>query len=125
MPANPVPNPPGRFPRFSIQALIVLVLVTGAIFGLIARMDRYLRNARDAVAAIQNAGGRATFETAGHIKAELDYTPFNDSGLADLKGLTGISVLNLNGTKVTDAGPARTRASICQSTSSATIGGVW
>jgi hypothetical protein len=108
MPADPVSRPP-RKSRISIRGLMVLVLVTGAALGLIARTDRYLRNARDAVAAIQNAGGRATYETAGHIRAELDFTPFSDSGLAELKALTGISVLNLNGTKVTDAGLAHVK----------------
>ena len=57
--ANPVSRPWRRYLRFSVRGLIVLVLVIGGWLGWIVRSARIQR---DAVAAIQNAGGVVMYD---------------------------------------------------------------
>ena len=57
--AKPVRRPWQRFLRFSVRGLIVLVLVIGAGVGWLVRSARIQR---DAVAAIQNAGGSVSYD---------------------------------------------------------------
>ena len=57
--AGPVSHPWRRFLRFSVRALIVLVLVIGAGLGWIVRSARIQR---EAVAAIERAGGDVAYD---------------------------------------------------------------
>ena len=57
--AKPASRPWRRFLRFSVRGLIVLVLVIGAWLGWIVRSAR---TQREAVAAIENAGGEVFYD---------------------------------------------------------------
>jgi hypothetical protein len=58
--ADPIPHPLRRFLRFSVRGLIVVVLVIGAGLGWIVR-EAHVQ--RDAVAAIERAGGSVRYHT--------------------------------------------------------------
>ena len=59
MPAGTVARSWRRFLRFSVRGLIVLVLVIGVWLGWIVRSARIQR---EAVAAIQHAGGQVAYD---------------------------------------------------------------
>ncbi len=59
MPSGPVSRPWRKYLRFRLRGLIVLVLVIGAALGWIVRSARIQR---DAVLAIQGAGGDVTYD---------------------------------------------------------------
>jgi internalin A len=59
MHAGPVSHPSRRFLRFSVRGLLALVLVIGAGLGWIVRSARIQR---EAVAAIERAGGRVVYD---------------------------------------------------------------
>jgi internalin A len=62
MPAGPVSRPWRSYLRFSMRGLIVLVLVIGAELGWIVHQARQAHVQRDAVAAIQKAGGSVYYD---------------------------------------------------------------
>ena len=87
MSAEPVTRtrPWRRFLRFSVRGLIVLVLVIGGLLGWIVRSARIQR---EAVAAIQKAGGGVTYDwewTNG--KSVLGGKPRAPGWLVDLVGV--------------------------------------
>jgi len=55
-------DPCWRYLRFSVRTLIVLVIVVGAGLGWIVRFVRSTRAQREAVAAIERAGGRVWYD---------------------------------------------------------------
>jgi internalin A len=57
--SRPLSRPWRRFLRFSVRGLIVLVLVIGVWLGWVVRLAH---NQRDAVAAIERAGGRVSYD---------------------------------------------------------------
>src|SRR5271167_2173291 len=58
--SGPASRPWRRFLRFSVRGLIVVVLVIGAWLGWLVRSARIQR---EAVAAIERAGGNVTFDS--------------------------------------------------------------
>jgi hypothetical protein len=61
MPAEPVSRPWRRFLRFSVRGMIVVVLVSGAGLVWVVRLVYTARIQREAVAAVQNAGGAVAY----------------------------------------------------------------
>ena len=57
--ANPASRPWRRFPRFSVQGMIVLVLAIGIWLGWLVRSARFQH---EAVAAIRKAGGDVSYD---------------------------------------------------------------
>jgi hypothetical protein len=128
---KPISRPWWSYVRFSVRGLIVLVLLIGAGVGWIVRSARIQR---DAVAAIQKAGGYVGYGWAGSNRDEfaekalapkwlvhligVDYfghvtdvslvfvaTPApGDAESVHLEGLAELAHLNLAVTRVTDAG---------------------
>ena len=85
MPAGPVSRPWRRFLRFSVRGLIVLVLVIGAGLGWIVHQAHVQR---DAVAAIQKAGGSVRYDWEWSIgKYFRDGKPWAPRWLVDLIGV--------------------------------------
>jgi len=60
MPEEPVSRPRPRLLRFSVRGLIVVVLAIGAVLGWVVRSAQIQR---DAVAAIEKAGGHVVYES--------------------------------------------------------------
>ncbi len=87
---NPVSRPRRRFLRFSVRGLIVLVLVIGAWLGWMVRSARIQR---EAVAAIENAGGEVLYDRE-----------WTDAGLVHLSKLPSLSELYIDDAQITDAG---------------------
>ncbi len=83
--AKPVSRPWRRFLRFSVRGMIVLVLVIGGWLGWIVRSARIQR---EAVAAIENAGGRVAYDwewsNGNHFPGGK---PWGPGWLVDLIGL--------------------------------------
>jgi internalin A len=127
---EPASRPWWRFVRFSLRGLMVLVLVAGAGLGWYVRSARIQRQA---VAAIEQAGGSVAYEWDlqngkriangkpwwpewlvnlvgvdyfGSVVA-VDLIDFGtDELLVDVSKLTRLEDLQLNGSEVTDAGLA-------------------
>jgi hypothetical protein len=82
---EPVSRPWGRFLRFSVRGLIVLVLVIGGWFGWIVRSARLQR---EAVAAITKAGGTVTYNWEWRNgKSTPGGKPWAPKRLVDLLGV--------------------------------------
>jgi Leucine-rich repeat (LRR) protein len=125
MPASPAPHPWRKYLRFSVRGLIVLVLLIGGGLGWIVRKAHIQRNA---VAAIQEAGGsfRYNFEWYGGKSipewlidlfgadylgqiAVVDFSSSaspTDATLAHVGRLTGLQLLDVDSPSVGDAGLA-------------------
>jgi Leucine-rich repeat (LRR) protein len=91
MPTSPVSLPWRRYLRFSVRGLIILVLVIGAGLGWIVREAQVQR---DAVAAINKAGGSVEYDWMG-IPAGKPWAP---SWLVDLIGVDffgHVTIVNL------------------------------
>ncbi len=121
MSAVPVARPWRRLVRFSVRGLSVVVLVIGCWLGWLVRSARIQR---EAVAAIEKAGGEVHFDwewkngtvvpggklweparLVTHLrKLSLAFTQVTDRGLVHLKELTNLSHIDLSFTGVTDAG---------------------
>ena len=57
------------------------------------------------VARLEDKGAKITKNEQGEIvEVDLYHKKISDAGLADIKGLTNLKVLNLGFTQVTDAG---------------------
>jgi hypothetical protein len=113
--ANTVSRPWRRFLRFSVRALIVLVLVIGAWLGWIVRSARIQR---EAVAAIRRAGGAVEYDwqrTSG--KSTARDTPRAPAWLTDLIGVDhfgDVTTVTLRG--ATDAALAQVGRLTCLQT---------
>ena len=73
--AKPVSRPWRRFLRFSVRGMIVVVLVIGGWLGWIVRSARIQR---EAVMAIENAGGAVSYDwdrISGNIPAGRPWAP--------------------------------------------------
>ncbi len=128
MPAESASRSWRRYLRFSVRGLIALVLVIGAGMGWLVRSARIQR---DAVAAIERAGGHVAYELPlGNGQYIRAYAPFwprlmvdalgieyvgqivrvrlpreaSDEGMVHVARLSGPFELLLSATEVTDAG---------------------
>ena len=128
MPADPVSRPWRRFLRFSVRGMIVLVLVVGGWLGWIVRSARIQR---EAVAAIEKAGGEVEYGSGstktptlkthelwapkwavdalgvdyfGHVCEVTLTLNCTDRELADVGRLTALDSLRLYYPNVSDAG---------------------
>ncbi len=115
--AKPVSRPWRTYLRFSVRGLIVIVMVIGGWLGWIVRSARIQR---DAVAAIENAGGSVSYDWEwNNGKGIPGGTAWAPRWLVDLigvdyfghvtdviPGMKNLSLLNLMSTKITDAGLA-------------------
>jgi internalin A len=117
-----------RFLRFSVRGMIVAVLVIGGWLGWIVRSARIQR---EAVSAIQHAGGSVMYDWGrsngklipggepwapkwlverigrdyfGHVAAVTLSGSVGDEVMAHVGGLTSLSQLDLSNTDVTDVG---------------------
>ncbi len=84
MPAEPVSRPWRRFLRLSVRGLIVLVLVIGAWLGWLVRSARIQR---EAVVAIEDAGGAVSYDwdrMSGNVSVGRPWAP---EWLVDLIGV--------------------------------------
>ena len=120
--AEPVSRPWRTYLRFSVRGQIVLVLAIGTGMGLAVRSAQVQR---DAVAAIENAGGYVRYcsETSNGMSwwrrwlffhLDLDYRHYidtvyyarvrNDAAMAHAGRLAGIVILEAGQSWVTDAG---------------------
>jgi hypothetical protein len=131
MPAEPAPRRWQRFVRFSVRALIVVVLLLGVGLGWIVREARIQR---DAVAAIKETGGAVRYDWEfrncealpggkpwaprwlvdligvdyfGHITAAVAHhmsAETSDAVLAHVGRLTLVESLNLHDSSISDSG---------------------
>jgi Leucine rich repeat/Leucine Rich repeat len=129
VPANPDARPWRKYLRFSVRALIVLVLVIGLAVGWIVRSAQVQR---DAVAAIAKAGGAVGYDWEhgrpggngaprapewlvdalgvdyfGHVVAVESFTNASDAVLTHVLCLPELYELSLKGPNVTDSEIAR------------------
>jgi Leucine Rich repeat len=134
--ANPASRPWQRFLRFSVRGMIVVVLVIGGWLGWIVRSARIQR---EAVAAIENAGGGVRYDWQwsngvylrgskpwarrslvdlvgvdffGHV-TDVGLAPSStrtDATTAHIGRLTRLSRLRLDQTSLTDAGLAHIKS---------------
>jgi internalin A len=129
MPASPVVRPWRRYLRFSVRGLIVLVLVIGAGLGWLVRSAHIQR---DAVAAIERAGGNVAYDWEweyaksnpagkpraprwlvkllgvdffGHVTNVSDLIA-TDTSIVQIGSLTELERLSLSGSPVGDSGAA-------------------
>jgi len=85
MPTEPVSRPWCRYLRLSVRGLIVLVLVVGLALGWIVRSARIQR---EAVAAIENAGGNVSYDWEwSNGKNIMGGKPWAPRWLVDLIGV--------------------------------------
>jgi hypothetical protein len=114
MTAGPVLRPWLRLMRISVRGLSAFVLLLGVWLGWLVRSAEIQR---DAVTAIERAGGIVRYDwqikssqltgLASLTLLELAGTHVSDAGLAHLNRLTSLVFLSLNGTQVSDAGLAQ------------------
>ena len=101
-----------RWFRLRLLGLMALVLVVGAFLGWICYGARVQR---EAVAAIQNVGGRVAYDwewkNSDWIRS-LSRTGVTDEGLLQLSGLTNLKVGYVMKTGVTDAGLEKLRRAL-------------
>lgn len=128
MPDQPLPASRRRWLRISVRGLMVLVLLVGGGVGWVAH---HAHAQRDAVAAIQRAGGSVLYDLEPNpytqakpwapkwvierigvdhfgrvIQANLTGSSMTDAGLSRLEGLTDLQLLCLPDTQVGNNGLA-------------------
>src|SRR5258708_7595905 len=128
---SPKADPPKRKRRrfqFSLRTLLIFTLVVAVACAWLGRKIEQKRREREAVEAIVKKGGVAWYEMENGIEkpagpdwlrnllgedffsevqgVDFYHRPVTDSELGFLKTLTTIQTLNLESTRVTDAGLA-------------------
>jgi predicted negative regulator of RcsB-dependent stress response len=125
------PKPRRRWLQFSLQMMLVVMLVFGCGFGWLAHQFHQARAQQKAEMAIEELGGNVGYRPAsgGMIRTAVAWlgklfgedlsldvtgvylgrTQVNDAELAHLQGMTQLGVLHLDDTQVSDAGMAHLR----------------